>query len=304
MVLCCFYSMTYFKRLISCTDLHAILDCQDLIILDASIPPVGNMSAPIHSWPSIAIPNAKRFDLNKDFSDPTSNLPHTMPTAEHFENAARALGINQQSQIIVYDDLGLFSAARAWYMFRAMGHENIAVLDGGLPRWLSLNKPVSKNENASDSVKVFNAEGDFVANKQAGYFCDWQYVEQQTLKQEALIIDARASGRFKGLEAEPRVGVRSGHMLNAKNLPFQDLLEDGLLKSSQVLVNIFNQINPDRKAMVMSCGSGVTACVLALAAAKADENTAFTTRVSVYDGSWSEWGSLPQLAVVSERDEQ
>lgn len=298
--------MTYFKRLISCTDLHAILDCKDLIILDASIPPVGNMSAPNHSWPSFSIPNAKRFDLNKGFSDPTSKLPHTMPTEKHFESAARALGINQQSQIVVYDDLGLFSAARAWYMFRAMGHDNIAVLDGGLPRWLSLNKPTSKDSNTSATEKMFNTGGDFVAHKQAGYFCDWQYVEQQTLKQEALILDARASGRFKGLEAEPRAGVRSGHMLNAKNLPFQDLLEDGLLKSSQALANIFKDINPNHQPMVMSCGSGVTACVLALAAAEAEKtekNKELTTCISVYDGSWSEWGSLPQLAVVNERDE-
>ena len=123
--------MGSFQQTISCVDLHAIIDNKNLVILDASIPPVGNMMTPKHSWPEFRIPHTRRFDLNQDFSDLKSNLPHTMPSVGHFELAARAIGINQQSQIVVYDDLGLFSAARAWYMFRAMGHENIAVLDGG-----------------------------------------------------------------------------------------------------------------------------------------------------------------------------
>ena len=285
--------MGSFQQTISCVDLHAIIN---LAILDASIPPVGNMMTPKHSWPEFRIPHTRRFDLNQDFSDLKSNLPHTMPSVGHFELAARAIGINQQSQIVVYDDLGLFSAARAWYMFRAMGHENIAVLDGGLPYWLTLNKPLA--DAAIDNVDDKNpVSGDFVAQEQAGFFAHWREVQTHTCSQEALIIDARANRRFIGADAEPRAGVRSGHMPNAKNLPYTDLFNQGLFKPVNELVQTFANINPKQQAMIMSCGSGVTACVLALAA-----NISGHTDVRVYDGSWSEWGSLPNTVVETSID--
>ena len=285
--------MTYFQQLISCVDLHAILGSKNLVILDASIPPVGNMAAPENSWPEYRIPSARRFDLNKDFSDPISTLPHTMPTSEHFEQAAKALGINQQSQIVVYDDLGLFSAARAWYMFRAMGHKNIAVLDGGLPYWFKLKKPIDERSNFIDDTPKVVA-GNFGAKAQVDFFCNWQDVEAQTRSQVNLILDARANRRFTGADAEPRSGVRSGHMPNAKNLPYNDLLTHGRLKSPDELAEIFTDINTDKKAMIMTCGSGVTACVLALAA-----DIVNIKDVRVYDGSWSEWGLLTHTEVVT-----
>jgi thiosulfate/3-mercaptopyruvate sulfurtransferase len=285
--------MTYFQQLISCIDLHAILGSKDLVVLDASIPPVGNMAKPVNSWPEYSIPNARRFDLNQDFSDLASNLPHTMPSAMHFEKAAKALGINQQSQIVVYDDLGLFSAARAWYMFRAMGHKNIAVLDGGLPYWLKLKKPMAELPTAINNTHQ-QIIGNFVAKEQVDFFCDWREVQAKTRSQGELILDARANRRFKGLDAEPRAGVRSGHMDHSKNLPYNDLFNQGLLKPARELVEIFNDINVNNQAMIMSCGSGVTACVLALAADIVGRND-----VRVYDGSWSEWGSLPNTEVVT-----
>ena len=283
--------MTYSPPLISAIDLHAILASKDLVVLDASIPPVGNMAAPTYSWPEYRIPNARRFDLNQDFSDLNSNLPHTMPSAIQFEKAAKALGINQQSQIVVYDDLGLFSAARAWYMFRAMGHDNIAVLDGGLPHWLKLKKPIADMtvDINTDKNRVF---GDFIAQEQADFFCDWREVEAQIHSQHQLILDARGNRRFQGLDAEPRVGLRSGHMPYAKNLPYNDLLNHGLLRPVDELKQIFNNINTHDQAMIMSCGSGVTACVLALAATLSGRKN-----VRVYDGSWSEWGSLPNTPI-------
>lgn len=305
--------MTYFQQLISCTDLHAILGHKDLVVLDASISPVGNMKAPLWSWPEHSIVNARRFDLNQDFSDHECNLPHTMPSALNFERAAQALGINQQSQIVVYDDLGLFSAARAWYMFRAMGHKNVAVLDGGLPCWLALNKPSSSvlNEVTNDYLNTSNtdnqkcgknnAKGNFVAQAQTNYFCDWREVEKQVHSREQLILDARARDRFSGLTGEPRVGVRSGHIPNSKNLPYSKLFYSasattasryGLLKSPDELTEIFKNINTSNKPMIMSCGSGVTACILALAAEICD-----LKQVRVYDGSWSEWGSLANTDV-------
>jgi len=286
--------MTYFQQLISCVDLHAILSSKDLVILDASIPAVGNMAAAKYSWPEYRIPNARRFDLNQDFSDQKSNLPHTMPSASQFEKAAKELGINQQSQIVVYDDLGLFSAARAWYMFKAMGHKNIAVLDGGLPYWIKLNKPIADQPIEID-VKRNNTIGNFVAEEQPGFFCHCQDVQAQTRSQHELILDARGKGRFNGVDAEPRAGVRSGHMPNAKNLPYNELLTQGLLKSAEELEEIFVNLNVNDQAMIMSCGSGVTACVLALAA-----DITGRKALRVYDGSWSEWGSLPESEVVTQ----
>jgi len=288
--------MMYFQQLISCTDLHAILGNKDLVILDASIPPVGNMAAPEYSWPEYRLPQARRFDLNKDFSDLNSHLPHTMPSASYFEQAAKKLGINKQSQIVVYDDLGLFSAARAWYMFRAMGHDNIAVLDGGLPHWLTLKKPIAdlQRELNNDSLPV---AGDFIANEKSDFFCHWRDVEKQIDSQEQLVLDARAIRRFKGLDPEPRAGVRSGHIPNSINLPYNDLLTSGLFKPVNELIDIFNNISVKDQAMIMSCGSGVTACVLALAA----ELSGYKN-VRVYDGSWSEWGALPCARIETNID--
>lgn len=283
--------MTHFQQLISCIDLHAILDRADLVVLDASMPPVGNMKAAEYSWPMHVIPNARRFDLNKDFSDLDSQLPHTMPSAEHFERAAQALGINQQSQVVIYDDLGLFSAARAWYMFKAMGHKNVAVLDGGLPEWIRLNKPVV-NIEGEDSLKCKAVKGDFIARVNEGYFCDWHEVENQSQQLQEIIFDARARARFKGEVSEPRAGVRSGHIPNSKNLPFSDLLKNGLFKRESELIEIFKKLNSDNKPMIMSCGSGVTACILALAA-----DISGLSNIRVYDGSWSEWGSLEHTQV-------
>ncbi|MGB1262082.1 MAG: sulfurtransferase [Cognaticolwellia sp.] len=288
--------MISFQYLISVANLQAMLDSRNLVILDASIPPVGNMALPKHSWPDFRIPHARRFDLNKDFSDLDSHLPHTMVSAVHFEKAAQALGINHNSQIVVYDDLGLFSAARAWYMFRAMGHNNVAVLDGGLPHWLALNDAVVEQPLATNNGRAEQSPqiGNFIAKQQSDYFCDWHEVEQHTCSQQQLILDARANRRFSGEEPEPRAGVRSGHMPNAKNLPYHDLLTKGLMKPVDELTKIFSNVNGKNQAMIMSCGSGVTACILALAAERCGHS-----QVRVYDGSWSEWGSLPHTQVES-----
>lgn len=280
--------MENFQQLISCEDLARIHHNERLIILDASIPPIGNMQAPEYSWPNTAIVNARRFYLTEHFSDPESCLPHTMPTSLEFEKAARALGINADSQIVIYDDLGLFSAARAWFMFKAMGHNNVAVLDGGLPQWLKKQKQLVQ---ALESDQI--ATGNFVAKASERHFCDWQHVQEQTQLKTELIIDARAERRFLGLDPEPRPGMRSGHMPNAVNLPYTELLSQGLFKPTSQLHTIFERLNPDNKAMIMTCGSGVTACILALAAEQLHYKG-----ICVYDGSWSEWGASSSLAVV------
>jgi len=291
-----------YQQIISCHQLYELLysarvspstaDTKipptNLIILDASIPPVGKMQQPKQKWPNYALPSAQRFDLNKKFSDLSNLLPHTMPDMEQFEHQARALGVMSDAQIIVYDDQGLFSAARAWYMFRSMGHENVAVLDGGLPAWLKLGFPASPSESSTLE------NGNFTAKFSSDFFCNSQYIFEHMNSTDNIVVDARINTRFEGLVAEPRTGMRRGHIPNSVNLPFSDLLENGVLLPKNELMAQFEKINNMKKPMIMSCGSGVTACVLALVAVICGYK-----QIKIYDGSWSEWGADHQLPVIT-----
>jgi thiosulfate/3-mercaptopyruvate sulfurtransferase len=274
--------------LVSVSWLAAHLDHPSLVVLDASMQPPGS-SAAASSRAESQIPGARVFDFDEKICDPATSLPHMLPSAELFTKEVRALGVNAASRIVVYDRIGIFSSPRAWWMFRAMGHEQVAVLDGGLPAWLEAGLPVEPAGPHSAGL------GDFVATPRAELFCDADQVARALQDSRVAVLDARSAGRFLGREPEPRPGLRSGHMPNARNLPFGAVQVDGRMRSPSELVGILAAAAGDRKRLVFSCGSGVTACTLALAA----ELAGYSDK-AVYDGSWSEWGQPSSRPVVSE----
>lgn len=248
---------------------------ENLIILDTSMKPVTNVGDAIKDT---YIPTSLRFDFDNDIKEMNTSLPHMMPSPEFFTNEIQKLGINQDSAIVVYDNVGIYASPRAWWMLRAMGHENVAVLDGGLPAWIQAGY-----ETASSLDPVPVKRGDFLSNPQADSFIDSSTVLKAIHQPQVAIMDARAKGRFEGVDPEPRPNMKRGHIPNSINIPFASVLENGKMKSKSVLQGMFEKYKKNQK--VFYCGTGVTACVLALAADQAGDKN-----FSVYDGSWAEWG--------------
>jgi thiosulfate/3-mercaptopyruvate sulfurtransferase len=274
--------------LVSVSWLAAHLGDPDLVVLDSSMQPPGSTAAPssgTEQW----IPGARVFDFDKKICDPRASLPHMMPSPELFTLEVRALGVRQSSALVVYDRIGIFSSPRAWWMFVAMGHDRVAVLDGGLPAWLAAGLPV---EHRPEKVV---APGDFVARVRPGSFCDADHVSTALGDPSVAVLDARSEARFAGREPEPRPGLRSGHMPNARNLPFSAVQAQGHMRPSEELKAILSKQVGEKRRLIFSCGSGVTACTLALAA----ELAGYSDK-AVYDGSWSEWGQPSSRPVVTD----
>ena len=268
------------------TDLLAtILKDPDLVLLDATyFLPNENKNAKA-SLAAAHIPRAQFFDVD-EISDHANPLPHTIPTPENFASAAGALGAGNDSRIVVYDQRGIFSAARAWWMFRVFGHQNVAVLDGGLPKWIGENRAVT-SQITKITPKTFTPAFQTHMVKHAA-----DLLENLTAK-TALVLDARSTGRFNGSVPEPRPGMRSGHIPGAHSLPYTDLLNNGALRPPDELRRIFNAAGAARnRPVITSCGSGITAAVINLAAL-----TAGLPEPALYDGSWAEWGGNPNFPV-------
>ncbi|MDO7171268.1 sulfurtransferase [Mariniflexile sp. AS56] len=259
---------------VSVSWLHDHLETENLVVLDGTINKVFDAS-------QSQIPHTRLFDIKNKFSDTSAPFPSTFPSEAQFQESARALGINKDSAIVVYDDKGIYSSARVWWLFKAFGYNNVAVLNGGFPEW-------NKAGYSTESMKPYvGASGNFEASHKPElmrFFNDMKLVSET---KSHTIIDARSEGRFKSLEAEPREGLRMGTIPNSVNLPFEDLLVDKQLIANEAIASKFKNLADKETPIVFSCGSGITACVLALGATISGYEN-----IAVYDGSWTEWGSL------------
>lgn len=269
---------TFPSPLITASDLNELQDNPNLVILDATM----------GHEPSTRIPRARRFDIDNKFSDPANPFPHGLPSPQQFENAARSIGINNSSIVVVYERKATFAAPRAWWLLRAMGHSETYILDGGRVAWETAGFDVTEPTN--EPIEP----GDFTANFDPNWFVvPLDDVRQALTSPEAVVLDARAKGRFDGTSPEPRDGIRSGHMPGALNLPFQDVTnDDGTFKQPDELRELLTPLigAPDEQPqqIITSCGSGVTAAVIGLAA-----QLAGYSNIAIFDGSWTQWASTP-----------
>ena len=231
------------------------------------------------------IPAAVYFDID-DIADKENPLPHMLPNAAKFSSRVRKLGLGDGVRIVLYDNNHFSASARAWWMFRAFGHNDVAVLNGGLAKWRAEGRPV-------DDAVVTPREAHFTARQNHLLVRDLEQMRANLVSRRELVIDARAAGRFAGSEPEPRAGLRSGHIPGSVCLPHLDLIRpDGTLAPADELRRRFEAVGLDQRPIATTCGSGVTAGTLALALYEIG-----VPEVAVYDGSWTEWGGRADTPV-------
>jgi thiosulfate/3-mercaptopyruvate sulfurtransferase len=257
-------------------DLQTLLEKRAVKIVDGSWALDGTDMRSLYEKAHIA--GAVFFDIDA-ISDHTTPLPHMAPTPQMFAEAVGKMGISSDDPVIIYDQQGLFSAARVWWTFRLMGHNSVQVLRGGLPAWRAAGLPVTADESKVVPVP-------YTAHVNADMIMDIDNLRESFDDRRYAIFDARPAARFYGEAPEPRPGLRSGHMPGARSLPITDLIRDGALKPRSELAAIFADLNltPDQTA-ITTCGSGVTAAVISMALYELGH-----TRALLYDGAWAEWG--------------
>ena len=248
------------------------LDAPGVVVLEAV---VGTLPVA-----SVRVPGARRADLDGELSDPGSPLPHMHPGAAALGEACRRLGVGADDHVVVYDSDGVYASARVRWLLTTAGHRHVSVLDGGLPAWLAAGLPTEPSDAPPADVRP----GDFVAREAPAEVVDADEVQHLLDTGGAVLVDARSAGRFAGREPEPRPGLRPGHVPGSANLPFTDLLVDGRVRPVEQLRAALDEVAGPDAPLVVGCGSGVTACVVGLAAELAGRP------YRVYDGSWAEWG--------------
>jgi thiosulfate/3-mercaptopyruvate sulfurtransferase len=269
--------------------LAARLNHASVKILDASYFVPGGIEAARRQYDEGHIPGAAFFDIN-DVADPTGAKEHAFPTADIFAQKVGALGIANTDHVVAYDHVGgACAAARVWFMFRAYGHHNVSVLNGGRTKWLAEGRPMS-----TDTPRIppahFTARGDAPVRSKAE-------MRTNIASGQFQVLDARAKGRFEATEPEPRAGLRGGHIPGSLNLPFLELIDPvtKVWKDAPAIADAMKQagVAPDQP-LTTTCGSGVSACALALGA-----HLTGKTDVAIYDGSWVEWGSDPSVPIAT-----
>jgi thiosulfate/3-mercaptopyruvate sulfurtransferase len=270
--------------LVSSEWLAGALGAPDLMVFDATKYLPNEPFDGLTKYREVHIPGARFFDIDV-VADPDTTLPHMAPTAGRFARLMGELGISNTTRVIFYDQKGLQSSARGWWLMKLFGHEKTAVLDGGLPKWLAEGRATESGDAKSAAPASYTP--DFRADLLKGI----GDVKRIIADGSALILDARAKGRFDGTAPEPRPGLPSGHMPGAKSVPFNELLNaDFTMKDAAALRARFAAAGADGgKPIVTSCGTGVTACILALGLKQAGLGDA-----AIYDGSWTEWAGRPE----------
>ncbi len=279
--------------LVSVQWLREHLGDPDLVVLDATLPPVG--VTPVVDtrarYLERHIPGALFFDI-EELSDHTTNLPHMLPSTEIFAREMSRLGVSDQASIVVYEQVGIFSAPRAWWMLKTFGAAQVALLDRGLPGWIEADL-------LTEAGVVTRPTAQFQATLNRSAVTGFA-VLQKTLEEGGQVLDARSAGRFRGTLPEPRPGLSSGHMPGATSVPFTELLASQQMQSAEQLQRYFKSKQIDLgQPVTTTCGSGVTAAVIALAL-----EIAGAERVSLYDGSWAEYAQHPDAVIVSDADER
>ena len=266
--------------------LAAQLNVADLVLIDATWYVPGDPRDAATEYAERHIPGAERFDLDQ-IVDHSTHLPLMLPEPADFAVQVRRMGVEPNSRVVVYDASGLFSAPRVWWMFRVMGHENVAVLEGGLAKWVSEGRPV-------ESGWIQKPHGEFKAHLQPDLVRSLDQV-RQALSDGEQVVDARTADRFAGLEQGPVPSARLGHMPGARNLPWHSVVDGAALAPKAELEARFKAAGVDLdKPIVTSCGAGVTAAILAIALARLGR-----WDVPVYDGSWAEWSARAETPVVT-----
>lgn len=283
--------MTYANpdALVSTEWLEAHLKAPDVRVVDASWHPATAQRNTREEYDSEHIPGAVFFDID-EISDKNNPLPHMLPPPEKFASRVRKMGLGNGNKVVIYDSAGISNAScRAWWMFRTFGHRDVAILDGGLPKWLREQRPI-------EDLPPMPRDRHFIPHVHATLVRDFDQVKNALESGNEQVIDARSAGRFAGTDPEPWPVKHHGHMPGAINIPFGDLIDDDArtMKSNDELRARFAAAGVDlNRPIVTSCGSGVTACVLAFGLYLVGHTT-----TAVYDGSWAEWGNRDDAPVV------